>query len=262
MNNGWIKLHRKLLDNPIAKKPAWAWLWVILLLLASHDDKESFIWNGKEVVLKKGQFVTGRKKLAQLSGISETTIERALKWLESGQQIGQQKTTKYRLITILKWEEYQKVDTRLDNRRTTDGQQTDTIKNLKKVKKKSIPADAGDELLKETRKSKDIEKPKQDSSSEPMVLHEYVASMRSSPQRYINLIGEFADEIKARYLTKGQWKSFTNRYVRVAKNMEPFDDDQIGEAVAKIKTNMRSLKNPKGFITEWDMDTIYKYLTK
>ena len=123
--SGWITLHRKLLDNPISSKPSWAWLWVVLLLLANHDENSSFIWNGEKIILKKGQFVTGRKKLKSITGISETTIERILNYLENEQQIGQQKTTKYRLITILKWDLYQNKD----NKRTTNGQQTDTFNN-------------------------------------------------------------------------------------------------------------------------------------
>lgn len=130
MDNGWILLHRKLLDNPICKNPTWAFLWIVLLLLASHKEKDDFIWNGKITKLKKGQFITGRKKLKELTNIPETTIERALTYLEkSGHQIGQQKTTKFRLITILNWDKYQKLDSKADNRRTTDGQQTDTINN-------------------------------------------------------------------------------------------------------------------------------------
>ncbi len=130
MTEGWIKLHRKLLDNPIAKKHQWLALWVTLLLLANHNNRNKFIWLGKEVEQKAGEFITGRKALKEQTGIPETTIERILDYLVSSGQIGQQKTTKYRLITILKWNEYQKVD----NKRTTNGQQTDTIKNLKNDK--------------------------------------------------------------------------------------------------------------------------------
>jgi hypothetical protein len=87
---------------------------------------------GKEIEQKAGEFVTGRKSLALQTGIPETTIERILDYLESSGQIGQQKTTKYRLITILKWKSYQEVD----SKRTANGQQTDTIKNLKKERSK------------------------------------------------------------------------------------------------------------------------------
>jgi DNA-binding transcriptional regulator YhcF (GntR family) len=125
--NGWIKLHRKILDNPISKNPLWLVVWIHLLLMANHDGTYSFIFNGKRVFLQSGQVLTGRKKLAQQTGVSQTTIERVLSYLEIERQIGQQKTTKYRVITILKWKEYQMVD----SKKTTNGQQTDTYKNIR-----------------------------------------------------------------------------------------------------------------------------------
>lgn len=127
MENGWIKLHRRLLDNPISKKPNYAWLWVYLLLKANHKENK-IMWNGETIIIKEGQILTGRKELSKETGIPETTIERALNHFEkNGHQIGQQKTTKYRVITVLNWKTYQQAD----NKRTTNGQQTDTNKNVK-----------------------------------------------------------------------------------------------------------------------------------
>ena len=133
-NNGWIKLHRKLLKNPLVKKPNYVWLWIVLLLKANHKDTK-IMWNGEVLIIKEGQILTGRKELSQLTGIPETTIERALTYIEkNGHQIEQQKTTKFRLITIINWKEYQKEDSTSDNKRTTNGQQTDTYKNDKNEK--------------------------------------------------------------------------------------------------------------------------------
>jgi len=101
-------------------------LWIHLLCIASHCESE-FLWNGELKTIQIGQLITGRKELSKQTGIPETTIERILKVLESGHQIRQQKTTKYRLITILNWDKYQVVD----NKRTTNGQQTDTFKNVR-----------------------------------------------------------------------------------------------------------------------------------
>lgn len=121
MDNGWIKLHRKILENPISRKPTYAWLWIFLLLRANHKETK-FLWNGQEITIKEGQILTGRKELSKETGIPETTIERALAHFEkNGHQIGQQKTTKYRVITILNWKQYQNMDTKADNKRTTNG---------------------------------------------------------------------------------------------------------------------------------------------
>jgi hypothetical protein len=130
---GWIKLHRSILDKGWIKKPEYVQLWVVLLLMASHDNREYF-WNGKTVKLKSGQLITGRKSLSEKTGISQTTIERILKCFESEHQIGQQKTSTSRLISILNWSKHQQVGQQsgqqTDNGRTTDGQPMDTNKEL------------------------------------------------------------------------------------------------------------------------------------
>lgn len=134
MENGWIKLHRKLLENPLKTNPLWAWLWVVLLLKANHKEAQ-IIWNGSPITIKAGQFITGRKELSKDSGIKESTIERVLNYLESGQQIKQEKTNKYRVITIVNWKTYQAENNNLDNKKTTGGQPADTNKNEKNNKK-------------------------------------------------------------------------------------------------------------------------------
>lgn len=87
------------------------------------------MWNGGVILIKEGQLLTGRKALSADTDIPEATIERILKYLESEHQIEQQKYTKFRVITILNWKEYQISDTKMNNKRTTDGQQVDTNKN-------------------------------------------------------------------------------------------------------------------------------------
>lgn len=133
---GWIKVSRKLLENPLARKPAWAWLWIVLLLKASHKET-NMILNGKIVLIKEGQLVTGRDALSKDSGIHRSSVDRILNFLEIEHQIEQHKTTKYRLITIVNWNEYQE---RASNRATTE-QQMSTIKKDKKEKKEET-ADA------------------------------------------------------------------------------------------------------------------------
>ena len=128
--SGWIKLHRDI-EN-------WAWFndskmfhfWIILLMMANHKNNN---WNGHSI--KKGQLLTGRKALSRKANVSESTIERWLNRLEKEQQILQEKTNKFRKITILNWEKYQEFEQQTDNKRTTKEQQKDTNKNEKNVKK-------------------------------------------------------------------------------------------------------------------------------
>jgi hypothetical protein len=130
-NLGWIAVYRQLLENPIVRKPKYFLLWIVLLLKAAHTG-HSFIWNAKKQIIRTGQILTGREKLSEATGIKPSTVENILKYLESEQQIEQQKTPKFRIITIINWEKYQfkkKLDSKVDNRMTTDEQQNDTYNN-------------------------------------------------------------------------------------------------------------------------------------
>ena len=132
-NYGWIKLHRTLEDKGYYKNSKYVHLWIHILLKANHEKNE-FMWNNKIMIIKEGQFITGRKQLSLETGLTETTIENILNMFEKEQQIGQQKTTKFRLITVINWKEYQANGQQSDNRVTTNGQQSDTNKNDKNDK--------------------------------------------------------------------------------------------------------------------------------
>jgi len=141
MQNGWIKIHRKIQDKGYFKRSAYVHLWLCLLLKANHEKKE-FMWNGEIIMVKAGQLITGRKELSAQTGIPETTIERILDFFKNEHQIEQQKTNKYRLITIVKWGSYQNMDINSDNKRTTSGHKQE-LKELKEIynsqKEEKIP---------------------------------------------------------------------------------------------------------------------------
>ena len=136
---GWIKVHRKLKDKGWYKNSNKVHLWIELLLRAAHEKRE-FMFNGENIELNPGQLITGRKSLAESTGIKESTVERILTFFEKTEhQIEQQKSNRNRLITILTWSEYQSTEhlngQQADNKRTTGGQQADTNKNKKNLKK-------------------------------------------------------------------------------------------------------------------------------
>ena len=141
---GWIKLHRKTLENPLTKNPDGFMLWVQLLLRANHKDARIMVGN-KFVDIKRGQLLTGRNKLVEYTGINRSKLERLLNLLESEHQIEQQKTTKYRLISITNYDKYQGDEQQTSNKRATNEQQLSTNKNEKNVdndnneKKTDIP---------------------------------------------------------------------------------------------------------------------------
>lgn len=135
---GWIKLHRKILDNPIITKDSdYLAVWIYLLLNTTHKEYD-VLFQGKRTTLKKGQLLTGRKSIAEKLNIDENKVQRILKTLENEQQIEQQSSNKNRLITIVSWDKYQEdeqqIEQQVNNKRTTTEQQVNTNKNVKNIK--------------------------------------------------------------------------------------------------------------------------------
>lgn len=137
---GFIKLYRSLENKGWYKKSEYVHLWVHLFIKATRKEKEDW-FNGKSILLKPGQFITGRKKLSVETGIQESKIERILKCFESEQQIEQVGGATSRLISICNWHLYQKVEQddeqQMNNGRTTDEQQLNTIQELKELRESS-----------------------------------------------------------------------------------------------------------------------------
>lgn len=128
-NNGWIKLHRKLLDNPVVMKDSdHLAVWIYLLLNASHTEYP-VLFGGKKISLKAGQLITGRKSIASTLGISESKVRRILDLFEIDQQIDRQRTNKNSLVSILNWDKYQIFD-----QQATTNKNNKNIKNIKECK--------------------------------------------------------------------------------------------------------------------------------
>ena len=123
-NGGWVKVYRKISENGFFRKSEYVHLWLHLLLEAAHEPVE-FVWNGQTMTLQPGQLLTGRTELVKKTGIAGTNIERILDYFQNEQQIGQQKTNKFRIITITNWSDYQQIGQQsgqqTDNKRTTQG---------------------------------------------------------------------------------------------------------------------------------------------
>ena len=137
MRQGYIAVHRKMLDNPIVcKDTEHMAVWMYLLLNATHTNYDVF-FKGNRITLQPGQLLTGRKSIAKQLKVNESKVQRILKLFESEQQIEQQTSNQNRLISIVRWTDYQKngqqTEQQMNNKRTTDEQQMNTNNNVKKV---------------------------------------------------------------------------------------------------------------------------------
>ena len=136
-NEGYIKLYRKILNNPIiCKDTDYLSVWIYLLLNATHNEYDAVFRNNR-ITLKSGQLITGRKTIADKFNIDENKVQRILKYFEKQHQIEQQTSNKNRLISISNWGKYQigrhQVEQQMNNKCTTSEQQVNTNKNVKNV---------------------------------------------------------------------------------------------------------------------------------
>ena len=86
--------------------------------------------NGRVIAIQPGQLITSRKSLSAKTGVNESKVERVLATLKSEQQIEQHGTSKFRVISIVKWAEYQSdeqpSEQLVNSKRTADEQQMNT----------------------------------------------------------------------------------------------------------------------------------------
>lgn len=126
---GWIKLHRQLSENPLwlIKPFSEGQAWVDLLLITTFDKGFIKTKNGTKIKLNRGECGYSVLTLSQRWGWSRGKVTRFLSFLKSEEMIQQKIVSNTTIINILNYDNFQN-DTIND---TINGQQTDTIKNVK-----------------------------------------------------------------------------------------------------------------------------------
>jgi len=182
MFNGWVKIHRSLLD--------WEWyhdikvvrLFLHLLLKANHKDRK---FEGQTI--KRGQHVTSISSLSKETGLTGQQIRTALSKLISTNEITNKSTNKYRILTINNYDKYQNNDetvTSTSTNKTTINQQTNnkqitTPEECKNVKNKYT--DAFQHLWEFYKNNSQPNSP--------------IGEKKKAFQKYSALVKEFSDDI-------------------------------------------------------------------
>ena len=115
--NGFIVLHRKILD--------WGWygdintfrLFIHLLLIANHEDHD---FHGKTI--KRGQVVTSLSSLATSASLTIRQTRTALEHLKSTGEVTSEASNQNQVISIVNYDKYQ--DKRQAKRQATDTRST------------------------------------------------------------------------------------------------------------------------------------------
>ena len=150
---GWIKIHRKLLEWEWYDEPNTFRVFMHILLKANHKDKTY-----RGTLVKKGSMLTSRDLLAKQTGLSVRQIRTALDNLKTTNEIAIKSSRKGSVIQVVKYASYQDATDETTNRTTrkpsskrpTNDQQTTSNKNDKNdknVKKKEIYIPSESEFL-------------------------------------------------------------------------------------------------------------------
>jgi len=137
MDEGWIKIHRRL-------KKHWIWIdaekfraWITILMEVNHDDKMVLI-QGELIECKRGQSIKSIGTWAKEFRWTPKKFRTFLKVLENDSMIVREGLHKTTRITVCNYDSYQDKGqtkgTQKANRGQTEGKQRATNKNVKNVK--------------------------------------------------------------------------------------------------------------------------------
>lgn len=100
--NGYILINRKILEWKFYTLPNALTLWILLLVKANWKDG---YFQGRKI--PRGSLATSIERLADSTGLAKNTVRKYLQLFEDDGQIIRERTNKYTVITIVKYEEYQ-----------------------------------------------------------------------------------------------------------------------------------------------------------
>ena len=128
--NGYVRLFRKFVNWEWYKNNITKIVFLHCLLKANWEDSK---FEGNEI--KRGSFITGRKKLSEELGISEQEVRTSLNHLISTNEITIKKTNKYSIISINNYDAYQfnnqENNQQITNNQPTNNQQSTTYEKEK-----------------------------------------------------------------------------------------------------------------------------------
>lgn len=120
---GWIKLHRKLLEKAIWRNctPSQCKVLITILLMCNYEEQQ-WIWKGKKFMVKSGEMVTSLNNIARNcgEGITPKIVRNSL---DKFQQYGFLKSIgseRGRLITINNWEFYQSIGESVEQNKNSE----------------------------------------------------------------------------------------------------------------------------------------------
>lgn len=125
MDQGWLKFHRKMLDNVFLMQDNTAYIVFTKLLMLANS--------------RTGTYTTGRFQLSEHTNIKPGTLYKALLRLEDNRLVTLKSNNRFTDIHICNWSKYQSAGNTFSNNTVTTGeQQSNNTVTLNKNKKEEV----------------------------------------------------------------------------------------------------------------------------
>ena len=205
-HQGWIKLHRQILE--------WEWysdnncfrLFLHLLLKANHKEKRF-----KGLELKIGSIVTSRDLLARETGLTSQQIRTALTKLISTNEITSVTSSQGTIIQIVSYEKYQVSTSEITNEQPTSNQQSTTNNNVKKEKKEIYIPEFSEFLAYAVSQVKFINKEDVRLKYESWKVNDWSVTVNNKTRKIVNWKSTLLNTLP--YLRKDESKSYTPQII-------------------------------------------------
>lgn len=234
IKQGWVRFYRKSMDSTVWKNPNIWFVWSWCLLKANHKNTK-IPFNGEDIELFAGQFISGRNKaLEELPLLTSQQWRTAIDYLKSTNRIAVNSNNKFSIITILNWNEHQSDNHQsnqpVTNQQPASNQPVTTDKNDKNDKNDNLSEASSLSELKT--KSKEIKKKQED------------IELNKKAIKFIEIYAG----IKKVEVNKG----FQSRHIKIAKEVLKYPKNKISASISYCKENYE----------DWGMETIIKVIEK
>ena len=140
--SGYIKIDRNFLTWRWVSTPNTAYIFLLLLLKANYKEMDFM-----NVKIQRGQLATSLPSLSKLSGLTINEVRTALLHLISTGEITSKAYSKFRIITVLKYDEYQNSTDKItaksqaNHRQVTGKSQQEKYNKASNTRKKEYTGD-------------------------------------------------------------------------------------------------------------------------
>lgn len=235
MDNGFIIIHRKMTKWEWYQKSEMVHLFLHLLLLANHEQGN---WQGHTI--ERGQLITGLHSLKRDTGISTRTLRTCLERLKSTGEITSKTTNKFRIITIVKYEDYQS-----KKEKTTSKTTSKTTNNRQSNDKQPT---TNNNVNNDNNENNIYSEP---SSQEEFSFKNQLNKMFLDKNKRMPIIAYYWTIKGFNFDNKQKYSAALKRELRPA-------GDLIGYSNEDIKRTCEWLKNNADF--KWTLETVLKYI--